>query len=98
MRAAIEAKNTSARAVSLKAGLSDSMVHKFLTVQTSSITLETLNKIADALEVDRIWLAYGEGDPDQATEMAKIWEQIAEEDRAQAMRVLRSFLRTGTDG
>lgn len=98
LRAAIEEKKTSARAVSLKAGLSDSMVHKFLTGATSSLTLETLNKIADALGIDPIWLAYGEGDPDAASELSKVWRRIAEEDRLQALRVLETFARTGTDG
>lgn len=98
LRAAIEAKNTNPRRVSLEAGLSDSMVHKFLTGQTQSLTLETLNKIADAVGVDRVWLAYGEGDPEAATELTKVWERIAEEDRVQALRVLETFARTGTDG
>lgn len=98
LRAAIDEKQTSARAVSLKAGLSDSMVHKFLTGQTSSLTLETLNKIAEALGVDPVWLAYGEGDPEAATELNKVWERIAEADRAQALRVLETFARTGTHG
>jgi transcriptional regulator with XRE-family HTH domain len=98
LRAAIGEKGTSARAVSLDAGLSDSMVHKFLTGATNSLTFETLNKIADALEVDRIWLAYGEGDPEPASEVTDIWNRIAEQDRETALRVLEGFVKTGTDG
>lgn len=98
LRAAIDEKKTSARRVSLDAGLSDSMVHKFLTAATSSLTLETLNKIAEALGVDPVWLAYGEGDPDAASEITKVWERIAAEDRDQALRVLETFARTGTGG
>lgn len=98
LRAAIAEKGTSARAISLEAGLSDSMVHKFLSGATSSITLETLDKIADALGVDRVWLAYGEGDPDLASEVAGIFNRIPDDDKATALRVLKGFVRTGTDG
>lgn len=91
-------KGMSARKVSLDAGLSDSLVHKFVTGANSSITLETLDKIAKALEVDPVWLAYGEGDPEPASEVSDIWNKIAENDRATALRVLKSFARTGTDG
>lgn len=98
LKSAIEEKGTSARAVSLKAGLSDSMVHKFLTGATNSLTLDTVNKIARALEVDEVWLAYGGGDPDQASDLDRLWRRIKEEDRETALRVLQGFVRTGTDG
>lgn len=98
LKAAIEEKGTSARAVSLKAGLSDSMVHKFLTGATNSLTLDTVNKIARALEVDEVWLTYGEGDPEPAAEVTKLWSRIAEKDRETALRVLQGFVRTGTEG
>ncbi len=38
------------RNVSLAAGLSDSMLHKFMTGGTRSLTLETVDKLAAALE------------------------------------------------
>ena len=40
------------RKVSLEAGLSDSALHKLLTGSTKSPTLETLEKLAYALDVD----------------------------------------------
>lgn len=98
LKAALEEKGVSARKVSLDAGLSDSMVHKFITGATASLTLDTLNKIAKALGVDPIWLAYGEGDPEAASEIADIWSRIDEQDRETAKRVLAGFVRTGTDG
>ena len=86
------------RSVSLAAGLSDSMLHKFLSGGTDSITLKTVDKIAEALGVDAQWLAYGEGSPERASDLTKMWERIAENDRDKAMRVLEAFARTGTDG
>jgi transcriptional regulator with XRE-family HTH domain len=97
IRAVLDEKGLSARKVSLDAGLSDSALHKFLTGSTDSLTLKTVDKIADALGVDPRWLAYGEGDPEPAGELTHIWERIAERDRDQARRVLESFTRTGTD-
>lgn len=88
----------SVRSVSLAAGLSDSALHKFLTGATDSLTLKTVDKLADALGVDPRWLAYGEGDPEPASSLANIWDRIAEQDREQARRILETFTRTGTDG
>lgn len=98
IRAVIDAKDgLTVRNVSLAAGLSDSALHKFLTGATNSLTLETVDKLATALGVDPAWLAYGEGDPDEANEIASIWDHIPKRDRARAARVLRAFTRTGTD-
>lgn len=88
----------SVRGVSLAAGLSDSALHKFLSGATESITLKTVEKLARALEVDERWLAYGEGGPERASEVAKIFDQIAEDQRAQALAILETFAKTGTHG
>lgn len=85
------------RNVSLAAGLSDSALHKFLTGATQSLTLETVDKLAKALGVDPAWLAYGEGDPEPASDITDIWSKIAERDRQRARRILEEFTRTGTD-
>lgn len=99
IRAVIERNpEMSVRGVSLAAGLSDSALHKFLSGAVESLTLKNVDKIADALGVDPRWLAYGEGDPDRATDIGDLWERIAEADRAQARKVLETFARTGTDG
>lgn len=93
VRARIEAvmaeKSMSARAVSLAAGLSDSMLHKFLTRQTHSITVDNLEKIAKALGVSFRHLMFGDPDDDK---IAYIWDRIAERDRQRALRVLEGFL------
>ena len=99
IRATIEANpELSVRGVSLAAGLSDSALGKFLKGDTDSITLRTAERLADALGVDQRWLIFGEGDPDFATDISRIVERIPESDREQALRVLRTFARTGTDG
>lgn len=71
IKVAIAAKpGQTVRSVSLAAGLSDSMLNKFLSGQTDSMTLKTCEKLADALGVDVRWLAFGEGDPEQASDVA----------------------------
>lgn len=86
------------RSVSLAAGLSDSALHKFLTGATDSITLKTVDKLAEALGVDPMWLAYGEGSPERASNVSKLFDRMSEEDRATAIRLLESLARTGTEG
>jgi transcriptional regulator with XRE-family HTH domain len=88
----------SVRSVSLAAGLSDSALHKFLSGATESLTLKTVGKLAEALGVDVRWLAFGEGDPDQAGDIADTWERIPQDQRDQARRILETFTRTGTGG
>lgn len=87
----------SVRSVSLAAGLSDSALHKFLTGATESLTLKTVDKLAEALGVDAAWLAYGEGSPERASEITKLWDRIADNQRDLARDVLERFARTGTD-
>lgn len=83
----------SLRSVSLDAGLSDSMLHKFMKGSTRSLTLETVDKLAKALNVDPVWLAYGEGDPERASEIDALLKRIPEDQREQALRVLQAFTR-----
>jgi len=99
LQLAIDARaEISARSLSLKAGLSDSMLHKFLTGATDSITVKNLEKVAGALDVDMRWLMFGEGDPEPATDIGAIFKRIPESQRLQAIAVLETFARTGTDG
>lgn len=92
LRARIEAvmaeKDMSARAVSLAAGLSDSMLHKYLTRQTTSITVDNLEKIASAMGVSFKYLVFGEAEHEK---VVYIWDRIAERDRERALRVLEEF-------
>lgn len=85
------------RSVSLAAGLSDSALHKFLSGATDSLTLKTVDKLADALGVDPRWLAYGEGTPERATKVEQIMERLDKADQERALRMLEAFVRTGTD-
>ena len=78
------------RKVSLEAGLSDSALHKLLTGSTKSPTLETLEKLAYALDVDARWLAYGEGDPERATDLGALIERMSQDDQEQAYAVLKA--------
>lgn len=93
-----EKPGLSVRSVSLAAGLSDGMLHKYLRGGTDSMTIRNAEKLAEALGVDPQWLIFGEGDQDRATDISRMIERIAEEDRAQVLRILATFARTGTDG
>lgn len=88
----------SVRRLSLKAGLSDSMLAKFLNGSTDSMTIRNAEKLAEAMNVDPRWLIFGEGEPEQATDIAKMLAKMTEEQREQALAVLAVFARTGTDG
>lgn len=88
----------SVRSVSLAAGLSDSMLHKFLRGGTDSMTIRNAEKLAEALGVDPQWLIFGEGDPEAASDIETIFRRIPAEQQDQARRVLETFARTGTDG
>lgn len=93
-----ENEEMTVRNVSLAAGLSDSALHKFLSGSTESITLKTVDKLAEALGVDPVWLAYGEGTPERASDISHILDRLNEEQLAQARRILEAFAGTGTDG
>lgn len=86
------------RSVSLAAGMSDSMLHKFLNGQTESMTIKTAEKLANALMVDARWLIFGEGEPDAFSSVGDLFAKIPPDQREQAIRVLETFARTGTDG
>jgi transcriptional regulator with XRE-family HTH domain len=97
--AAIEQRpDLTVRKVSLAAGLSDSMLHKFLTGGTDSMTIKNAEKLANALNVDPRWLIFGEGEPDQASDIASLFRKIPPEWHEKAIAVLETFARTGTHG
>lgn len=85
----------SPRSISLKAGLSDSMLTKFLNPDKKggiqSVTLETLEKIAEAMGVNARWLAFGDYPRKRDPKIAYIWDRIAERDKERALRVLETF-------
>lgn len=83
------------RNVSLKAGLSDSMLAKFLKPDKpggiQSITLETAEKIAAALGVNPRWLVYGDAPMVMPSNVVNIWDRIPERRRQQALAILETF-------
>ena len=93
-----EKADLTVRSVSLAAGLSDSALHKFLTGATDSVTLKTVDKLADALGVDPMWLAYGEGTPEQASDISDMIGRIPQNRHQEVMAILEVFARTGTGG
>ena len=86
------------RSVSLAAGLSDSMLSKFLKGSTDSMTIRNAEKLADALEVDAQWLIFGEGDPDQASNIADRIERLSAEHQALIDQLINQLGRNGTYG
>jgi len=88
----------SIRAASLAAGMSDSMLGKYLKGDTDSMTIKSAEKLADALGVDPRWLIFGEGDPEQATDVAAQIERLSDEHRALVAQLVAQLGRTGTDG
>lgn len=75
------------RNISLAAGLSDSALNKFLTRQTKSITIDSLERIAEALGVSSRYLQYGE----DGSNVEYIFKRIPEQWQGQALKVLESF-------
>lgn len=86
-----ENPHLSVRRVSLDAGLSDSMLHKYLTGQTASMTVANLEKLASALGVSSRWLIFGDTPREDDPELALIWGHIPAAKRAQALKVLEAF-------
>lgn len=82
------------RKASLAAGLSDSMLHKFMTGQTKSITVENIEAIAGALGVTLRHLMFGGPDDEKIT---FLWDHIPERRREQALQILETFTEE-TDG
>lgn len=92
-----ERPDLSPRNVSLSAGLSDSMVHKYLTGATRSMTVENLEAIAKALGVSPRWLVFGDGPAEPDGKLVYIWDHIPKRRREQALRVLEAFVDGGSE-
>lgn len=73
--------------VSVRAGLSDSAVHKYCTGRTQSMTTDNLQKVAIAAGVSLRWLLFGEENPQVVT----LFERIPANRRQQAMDYLESI-------
>lgn len=86
------------RNVSLKAGFSSSWLDKFLKGDVRSPTLDSIEKLAVALEVDARWLAFGEGTPERYADIGRMIEKMTEEQAELARQMIQVITRTGTDG
>jgi transcriptional regulator with XRE-family HTH domain len=77
------------RKLSLAAGLSDSMMHKFMTNSTQSMSIDKLLTVAEALNVDPRWLIFGETAPPD--NVINLWDRIADADKPRAMAILEAL-------
>jgi transcriptional regulator with XRE-family HTH domain len=73
--------------VSVRAGLSDSAVHKYCTGRTQSMTTDNLQKVAVAAGVSLRWLLFGE----ETSPVMEVFERIPESRRQQAIELLESM-------
>lgn len=80
------------RKLSLLSGLSDSMMHKYMTNFTQSMSIDRLISVAEALHVDPRWLIFGDKHP--TYELAEVWEKISDSDKSRVLVILRSFAET----
>lgn len=102
IRAAIEQQGTSARAVSLAAGLSDSGLPKYLTGQNKSMTLDTLTAVARALGKSPQSLAFGESGSTPADDdldfeertLVDLFRKLSEANRRLVVQLARSLSET----
>ena len=86
------------RNVSLKAGFSDSWLDKLLKGGVKSPTLDSIEKLAIALDVDPRWLAFGEGTPERYADIGRMIEKMTEEQAEMARQMLQVITRNGTTG
>ena len=77
--------------VALAAGLSNSALHKFMKGSIRSMTVESFEKIAEALGVSSRWLVFGDSPKEPEAKLVYIWDKIAENKKVQALRVLQTF-------
>lgn len=99
IRAIIDADDKlTVRNVSLKAGLSDSWLDKLLKGGVRSPTLENIEKLAEALDVDPRWLAFGEGNPERFADIGELIGRLSDEQANMARQMLQVIARTGTTG
>lgn len=73
--------------VSIRAGLSDSAVHKYCTGRTQSMTTDNLQKVAIAAGVSLRWLLFGE----EESSVVNLFERIPVDRRQQAIELLEAM-------
>jgi transcriptional regulator with XRE-family HTH domain len=100
IRQRIEALETSARAVSIAAGLSTHFLQKYLANPDHSIKVENLRALAPVLETTPEWLLSGIGPEHQdpgLEELKGVWSRIPTTDHATALRVLEGFTKKSNE-
>lgn len=88
LRKIIDEKGLNPNKVSLAAGLSSSMVHKFLTEQTKSITVDNLEKVAEACGVSLRYLLYGD---EEQSNVVYWYDKLNERDQRRVLRLMEDF-------
>jgi transcriptional regulator with XRE-family HTH domain len=83
------------RNVSLRAGLSDSWLNKLLKGDVRSPTLDAVERLAEVLDVDPRWLAFGEGSPERYTDISQMIEGLSETQVQLAREMLDAIRRIG---
>jgi predicted transcriptional regulator len=85
----------SVRNVALKAGLSDSLLHKFLSNPEQSMTLRSLEKVAEAMGVTLRYVLFGEHEPVEPVdaEVREIWSGLSTARREEAKELLAVIAR-----
>jgi transcriptional regulator with XRE-family HTH domain len=86
------------RNVSLRAGLSDSWLHKLLKGEVRSPTLEAIEKVAEVLEVDPRWLAFGDNASGRRADIDDIVAGLSETQMRLAREMLEIIKQTKPDG
>lgn len=85
--------------ISLKAGLSNSMLGKFLNPDgpggIKSMTTDRLEAVAKALDVNPRWLMFGDYPKKVDPKIAYIWDRIPPTRQDQALAILETFAEDG---
>lgn len=77
----------SVRGASVAAGLGETTLRNYLKGMTASLTVETVERLAEVLECSVQWLMSGT----DAQKVVSIFDRIPEDQRDQALRVLETF-------
>jgi transcriptional regulator with XRE-family HTH domain len=86
IRARLDSLGISVRGASIAAGMGETTLRNYLKGMTKSLTVDSLEKLADVLEIAPTSLLYGD-----SAEVVNIWDRIPEDRRPLARDVLESF-------
>jgi transcriptional regulator with XRE-family HTH domain len=83
------ARGLSQTELGIKSGYSQGMISQWENGE-SDVPVTAVYKLAAALGITPEQLMFR--DPDEGEHIAEVWDRIAEDDRPQALRVLRTFI------